>query len=83
MVSILLPKLINAYVTIIIIWAILSWIPYRPGGPTESVHKGLGAIVEPYIGIFRRFLPPMEGIDFSPVLAIIVLEFIGRALLRF
>ena len=82
MVSILLLKLINAYVTIII-WAILSWIPYRPGGPTESVHKGLGAIVEPYIGIFRRFLPPMEGIDFSPVLAIIVLEFIGRALLRF
>mgnify|MGYP000845725821 FL=1 len=79
----ILLKLIDAYVTVIIIWAILSWVPYRPGGPTESVRKGLGAIVEPYIGIFRRFLPPMGGIDFSPVLAIIVLEFIGRALLRF
>jgi len=28
-------------------------------------------------------LPPMGSIDFSPVLAIIVLEFIGRALARF
>jgi YggT family protein len=30
-------------------------------------------VCEPYLGVFRRFIPPMGMIDLSPMIAIIVL----------
>ena len=30
-------------------------------------------VSEPFLGIFRRFVPPLGGIDFSPILAFVTL----------
>jgi uncharacterized protein YggT (Ycf19 family) len=32
--------------------------------------------VEPYLGIFRRMIPPIGGFDLSPILALIVLQLV-------
>jgi uncharacterized protein YggT (Ycf19 family) len=39
----------------------------------DALMNFLRDVSEPYIGIFRRFIPPMGPIDLSPMLAIIVL----------
>ena len=38
----------------------------------------LAQIVEPFLNLFRRFLPPFGGMDFSPVVAFFVLAFVER-----
>ena len=38
-------------------------------------------VVEPYLALFRRFIPPMSGIDFSPIVAIVVLRLVQRVFL--
>ena len=32
---------------------------------------------EPYLRIFRRFIPPIGMFDFSPIIALLVLYFVG------
>jgi YggT family protein len=66
------------YFILIFIRILLSWIPRMPYYPwlraiVDFVHQ----VVDPYLNIFRRFIPPLGGgglaIDISPILAIIVL----------
>jgi YggT family protein len=40
----------------------------------------LSPITDPYLNLFRSIIPPMGGIDFSPILAILVLQFASSLL---
>lgn len=73
--------LFSFYEILVVIWCILSWIPRRPGGLLDDVAGAIDAIVHPYIGLFQRVIPPVGGIDFSPVVAIFVLGIIERVVL--
>ena len=42
----------------------------------------LRQLTEPYLRIFRRFLPSFGGLDFSPILGIIVVRLVGSLLAR-
>jgi uncharacterized protein YggT (Ycf19 family) len=77
----LLARLLDAYQLLIVVWAITSWIPTRPDSPTDSFRSALGTLVEPYVGLFQRILPPVGGVDFSPILALLVLQILERVLL--
>ena len=77
---ILLSRLLNAYQILIIVWALLSWIPSR-GGVLVEFRAAMGKLVEPFVGIFRRLVPTVGVVDFSPFVAIIVLQLIQRLLL--
>ena len=66
------------YFILIFIRILLSWIPRMPYYPwlrttVDFVHQ----VVDPYLNIFRRVIPPLGGggfaIDISPILGIIVL----------
>ena len=66
------------YLILIFIRILLSWIPRMPYYPwlrasVEFVHQ----VVDPYLNIFRRVIPPIGGggfaLDLSPILATIVL----------
>ena len=66
------------YLILIFIRILLSWIPRMPYYPwlraaVDFIHQ----VVDPYLNIFRRVIPPLGGggfaLDLSPILAIFVL----------
>jgi YggT family protein len=58
---------------LIIARIIISWIGVYQGNPIVQVVTG---IVDPILRPFRRILPAFGGIDFSPLLALIVIQVI-------
>lgn len=64
----------------IIIYTLLSWIP---NAYNTRFAAFLNKIVGPYLGLFDRIIPPIMGISFSPIVAIIALQFVERGLLMF
>ncbi len=74
-------RLFDFYQILIVIWCILSWIPIPRDGLLGDIVGALNSIVSPYINLFRRFIPPLAGIDFSPILAVLVLQLIERFVL--
>ena len=72
--------IVRFYEVLIIAYVIMSWLPVR--GFFYDVYRVLGSVVEPYVGIFRRIIPPVGGLDFSPWVAILVLYFVMVALAR-
>ena len=73
----LLGKLLTLYSYILIIRVILSWVNHNPYNPIVRV---LYMLTEPILGPIRRALPPMGGLDLSP-LVVLVAIWILRSLL--
>jgi YggT family protein len=61
------------YRFVLIIYIIASWLPQVYESP---VGKLLSRLSEPYLSIFRRFIPPIGFIDISPIVALFALHFI-------
>ena len=78
----LVQTLFNFYSFLVLAHCLLSWFPIRSGGLMEDIGAVLQSIVGPYLNLFRRFLPPMGGIDWSPVLAILVLNLLENLIIR-
>lgn len=76
----IIDSLINFYNILIIVYCLLTWIPMNPNGLLADIGAVLDGIVDPYLNFFRRIMPPMGGIDFSPVIAVLALTFIERLL---
>ena len=57
--------------------AILSWFPVDPYNPMVTV---LNQITEPVLGPLRRVVPTVGMIDITPMVAILLLQMIGRVL---
>ena len=71
------------YLLLILIHIILSWFRQLPYHPWLSAFRSfLHDVVDPYLRIFRRFLPMLRlggmGLDLSPIVGIIVLEIVRR-----
>jgi len=67
----LLGNVLYLYSLIIIVYALLSWVP--AGGFVDDVRRVLGTLCDPYLSIFRRFIPPIGMIDISAMVGILVL----------
>ena len=70
-------RVIDFYELLIIAWCILSWIPSVQGWLAD-IKEVLGRVVCPYLDLFRNLIPPMSGIDFSPIVAILALRLVER-----
>ena len=77
--------LVTVYWIIIIAWILLSWIqllnariPYSR--VTTAIIGFIRDASEPYLRLFRRIIPPIGGIDLSPIVALLVLRFVGVAI---
>ena len=67
----LLSLLINVFIGAILIQVILSWVTPGSYNPLIGlVHR----IAEPMLGPARRIIPPISGIDLSPLVALAVLQ---------
>lgn len=63
----------------IFVRAILSWFPISRDNPFVEV---VVQITDPILGPIRRVLPLMGSIDFSPLVAIILLQMISSVVER-
>jgi YggT family protein len=75
----LISYLFNALTLLLVARALLSW--FDPG-MRSSVGKILVDITEPLLGPIRRMIPSAGGLDFSPIIAIIFLQFLERIVLQ-
>ena len=69
--------LINIYFFALLAMIILSWV--APGSNHPALYL-LHQITEPVLAPFRRALPPMGGLDFSPILVFVLINVIQIAL---
>ena len=79
-------NLIGLLVLAIIISAVLSWLVAfnvinLRNQFVYSVARVLDAVTTPVLAPFRRFIPPLGGVDISPIIAILVLQGVNRYLL--
>jgi YggT family protein len=72
--------LIFAYILTSLIFAFGGRIPYSRW--SSAVLGFLRDVCEPYLAIFRRFIPPIGPVDVSPIVAILVLQFVGGYIVR-
>ncbi len=77
----IISTLVGFYETLILVYVLMSWFPIRQGGLVYDIAMVLRSVCEPWLGIFRRFIPPFGGIDFSPVIAILALNAAARLLI--
>jgi YggT family protein len=75
--------LFEVYILLIFVYILLNLMfslglrpPYARW--TDVVLNFLRDVCEPYLGIFRRFIPSVGMFDFSPMIAIIVLYVADR-----
>ena len=76
---------INLYWWIIIIMAVMSWllafdVINMRNDFVRSVWNGVNALTEPALRPIRRFLPPIGGMDISPIVLLLLLSFIQMEL---
>lgn len=64
---------LDVYFYLIIIGAILSWVPSMHHHPLMDVVR---LITDPILGVFRRILPVLGGFDLSPLVAIVVIKLV-------
>lgn len=78
---------IMLYAWLIVARAVLSWMRLRPGTTTYRVNAMLVAVTEPYLALFRRVLPVTRiggvGIDWSSLVALLLLFAVAQVLARF
>jgi YggT family protein len=67
---------LNIYSLLILIRVLLTWFPNVEW--FSPPFSWLSQITDPYLNLFRSLLPPLGGIDFSPMLAIFALSIIAR-----
>ncbi|AFY75959.1 MAG: YggT family protein [Hydrococcus sp. C42_A2020_068] len=71
---------IQIYTLLIFIRILLTW--FQTAGWAYQGISFLSPITDPYLNLFRSLIPPLGGIDFSPWLAIIVLQVVGQLLVQ-
>ena len=77
-----LDTLLVVYLVLIFIRILMSWIPRMPYNRVLSaVLQFVQDVTDPYLNLFRRFLPPVKlgpgALDLSPIVATIVLLVVG------
>lgn len=73
---------VDVYTWIILAYCIMTWFPVATG-IIADIREALGKIVDPFLGIFRKFIPPIGGmVDISPIVALLVLQFAANVLVQ-
>ena len=73
----LIITLADVYTTILFVYILMSWIPQKRG-IIADIDSVLARICDPFLDIFRRFIPPIGMVDISPIFAFLVLQLAVR-----
>jgi YggT family protein len=74
--------LVLVYLVLIFIRILMTWIPRMPYNRwLDMVLTFVKDVTDPYLNLFRRFLPPLRigpgALDLSPIVATLVLLIVG------
>ncbi|MBF0898764.1 MAG: YggT family protein [Atopobium sp.] len=69
--------LLRIYSFCIVVWCLSSWITVS-NDSVKNILEAIGKIVEPYLSVIRNVIPPISGVDLSPIVALFVLNLVGR-----
>lgn len=61
-------------ITNIVARILLSWFPSIQG---NALVRPIITICDPYLNLFRNVVPPLFGLDLSPVIALFLLQALG------
>jgi YggT family protein len=70
--------LIIAYILSSLFFAFGGRVPYARW--SSAILGFLRDVCEPYLSIFRRFIPPIGPLDLSPIIGIVLLNIVGSVL---
>lgn len=75
--------LIVVYIVLIFVRILMSWVPRVPYYRwLDAVLNFVREVTDPYLNLFRRFMPALRiggaGLDLSPMVATFVLIIVGR-----
>lgn len=73
---------IYIYYIVLILRILLSWATmfWSPPPAMDPVVRVIYDLTEPVMGLFRRYIPPVGGLDLSPLILFIILRAIQEAL---
>jgi YggT family protein len=76
--ALFISSLSRLLVLLIIVSALLSFFmdPYHP------VRRWINSVVEPMLAPIRRVVPPVGGLDFSPLVLIILIQILASLIIR-
>lgn len=85
---ILISQVISLYNFVLIIYCVASWlinfgILNRNNRFVYKVMEVLGKIVEPLLSKIRQYLPTISGIDLSPIVLFLLLNFVRNVLFTY
>ena len=73
----MLIQVIDLYSMIVLVSVVMSWIQLPP---TNPIAQFVSAVTEPILTPLRRALPPMSGLDFSPMSLLVGLQIVKSML---
>jgi YggT family protein len=71
MIAVIIHWTFTLYMLMIMARLISSWFP---GSQRSRFVQFLGFYTEPYLGLFRKVIPPIGVLDLSPMIALILLQ---------
>jgi len=71
-------KLLQIYGLIMLVYALVSWVPSIRGRWTDY----LAMLVEPVLTPVRRIIPPIGGLDISFIVVILLIQLIANQALN-
>jgi YggT family protein len=72
-----LANLIDLYSLVVLVAVILSWVPLDRRNPLVTITH---ALTEPVLAPIRNVLPPMAGLDLSPMILLFALQLLKNLL---
>ncbi len=74
--------LFSAYYVVLLARIILSWVTmaWSPPPALAPAVRVIYDLTEPVLGLFRRYIPPMGGLDLSPLFIFIILRVVAGSL---
>ena len=85
---ILIDQIVNLYIWTMVAYIIITWlIAFRIINPWQPFVRMaltfLGRIHEPLMSLVRRFLPDLGGIDISPIVLLLAVQFLRNLIIGF
>ena len=70
--------ILNAYVLLMLVYAVVSWVPNLRGRWSEYI----AMLVEPVLTPVRRIIPPIGGFDLAFLAVVLLIQVVNSQIVR-